>query len=171
MINPHISAKYCTTLSQNSPKCRLYKRIFIMNKFNWSFICYICKEKGYVLADVRKFQVRKSQIRKGSHLRKGRKSNTLFKSANLRIWGTYLRIALLSEWPYFILFPIVAAAKEYSNFVAARPILKSKHWQCNFFKDRNFVSKCHAYQPFPMVKCFLSYGKNKNTKYNLFFFT
>jgi hypothetical protein len=84
------------------------------------------------------------------------------------ICATYLRIASLSGWPYFILVPIVAAAKENSNFVASRPILQPKHWQCNFFKDRNFVSKCQTMlQPFPMVKCFLSYGKNKNTKYNL----
>ncbi len=57
----------------------------LWTNFNWSFICYICKEKSYVFADLRKFQVRKSQICKGSHLRKVRKSNKLCKSANLRI--------------------------------------------------------------------------------------
>jgi hypothetical protein len=48
-----------------------------MYNFNWSFICYICKENGYVLylrtcgslnsANRKKYWVRKSQIR-GSHL-------------------------------------------------------------------------------------------------------
>jgi hypothetical protein len=63
------------------------------SNFYKSIICYICKEKGYDFAYLRKFEVRKSQKRLGpqiakirdlSHLRKIRKSNKLFKGA--QVW-------------------------------------------------------------------------------------
>jgi hypothetical protein len=58
MINPQIlqflQNKYCTTLSQNSPKIRLCKRSSWTN-LNWSIVCYICQERKCVLADLRKF--------------------------------------------------------------------------------------------------------------------
>ncbi len=43
------------------------------------------KEEKIWICGLRKFQVRKSQIRKVSHLWKVRKYNKLFKAANLRI--------------------------------------------------------------------------------------
>jgi len=145
MINAHISAKYCTTLSQTSPKCRLanfyYEQILIE-----ALYAIFVRRKGMYLRTWGSFKSEKRKSAKG-HIY-GRSANlTHYLSPQIcgfAIWGTYLRIASLSEWPDFILVPIVAAAKEYSNFVAARPILKPKHWQCNFFKDRNFVSKCQT---------------------------
>jgi hypothetical protein len=53
-----MSAKYsiaqCTTLSQISPKSRLFNDFCVMPNLNWSIICYICE-------DLRKFYVRKSR--------------------------------------------------------------------------------------------------------------
>jgi hypothetical protein len=64
----------------------------LRTSFNKSIIGDICKERNDAFEDLRKLKspnhktwVRKSQIRKGSHLRKVHKSNKLFKFANLRI--------------------------------------------------------------------------------------
>jgi hypothetical protein len=92
------------TLSQNSPKSRLCKRFFVY-KFDLDEICYICEEKMYVFADLKKFLVRKSQKdwarksqnRQVPHLQKVRKSNKFVKSApqicGFVICVTYLRSA------------------------------------------------------------------------------
>ncbi len=62
---------------------------------NLSIICHICKKKKYVFAYLRKSEnhkkdwIRKSQIRKVPHLRKVRKSNKSFKTANL--WSCDVR--------------------------------------------------------------------------------
>jgi hypothetical protein len=64
--NPQISTKHRTTLSQNSRKSRLCKRIFnaqIWIRASLYGICYIWKEKKYVFAVLRKFYVRKSPKR------------------------------------------------------------------------------------------------------------
>jgi hypothetical protein len=52
---------------------------------------YLRTCKSFKSANDKKDWISKSQIRKVSHLRKVRKSNKLFKSANLRICRTYLR--------------------------------------------------------------------------------
>ncbi len=100
MVNQQISTKYFTTVS-NSPESRLSKSCSL----NQSIICYICEQKKYVFADLRKFQsakkllqqihkfqichkkdwVRRPQTSKVSQLHKIRKSLTQFKSSNLEI--------------------------------------------------------------------------------------
>ncbi len=66
--------------------------IFVKRKCMYLQICKIFESPNH-----KKDCVRKSQILKVSHLRKVRKSNKLFKSANFRIaiCGTYLRTAHL----------------------------------------------------------------------------
>jgi hypothetical protein len=54
--NPQIFTKYCKTLSQNSPKYRLFKTIFYFVLCIGAFTPNFCKEKMYVLfAALRKF--------------------------------------------------------------------------------------------------------------------
>ncbi len=90
MINPQTSTQYYTTLSQNSKKCHLFKQILLFTNNELGHICYICKEKKYVLylrtckslesANHKKDWVHKPKIRKVSHLQKIRQTNKLFKS-------------------------------------------------------------------------------------------
>jgi hypothetical protein len=66
--NPEISTKYCKTVLKVvflHDFCIMYK-----SNFYQSIICYICKEKGYEFAYLRKFEVRKSQKKIGSANRK-----------------------------------------------------------------------------------------------------
>jgi hypothetical protein len=86
------------TLSQNSPKSPVYEGFFVY-KFELDEICYICKEKKYVFADLKKFLVRKSQkdwarksqIRQVPHLEKEK----IRKFAGFVICLTYLRSVYL----------------------------------------------------------------------------
>jgi hypothetical protein len=50
--------KFCTTLSQNSPKSHLFKRFFLLcTNLNQSIKCHSCKQKKYVLfVDLQKFK-------------------------------------------------------------------------------------------------------------------
>ncbi len=76
-----------------------------MYNFELTIICYICKKKKFVVADLRKFKilnsqkdwVRKSQIRKVSPLRKVHKSNKLYKSANCDLRK------LFADWPPLVI--------------------------------------------------------------------
>jgi hypothetical protein len=100
-----ISTKYCTTLSQNSPKSRRLHNFFLLcTHFIWSFICYIWKGKLFIcgLAEALSPQIKKNwvckmQIRKGSHLLKVRKSNKYLspKICGFAFCRTHLRIAQL----------------------------------------------------------------------------
>ncbi len=96
IIKPQISTKYCTTMSQNSPKNRLFIQFLLRTNFNQSIICYsiFVKRKSLYLRTCGSFQflitkktgpqIRKmshfwQKVSKMSHLRKVRKSNQLFK--------------------------------------------------------------------------------------------
>ncbi len=63
--NPQISTKYCTTLT------------------HCSIICYICKDKNYVFAGLRKFSILKSQKKIRSANRKSAKCHICGRSTNL----------------------------------------------------------------------------------------
>jgi hypothetical protein len=69
--------------------------------YKLELLLYFVSRKSYLylqtceITNYKKDWVHKSQIRKVPHLRKVCKSNKLFKSANLRICGTYLRTAHL----------------------------------------------------------------------------
>ncbi len=54
-----ISTKYCTTLSQNSPKSRLFKQFFIMYKFELEHYIHFSKEQYVVLRTCRSLQITK----------------------------------------------------------------------------------------------------------------
>ncbi len=124
-VNPQISTKYCTTLSQSSPKISILITIFLKfcTNLNKSHIGYICKEKKYVFADFRKSAknlksayrnstncvlIRKSQKRNRSANRKSAKCHISEWSANylsLQICGfaiceMYLRTAHLCTYIY-----------------------------------------------------------------------
>jgi hypothetical protein len=69
-------------------------------------LCYLCKEKKDVLTDLRKFKVRKSQIRNVSHLRKiANLTNYLTPQiCGFAIWGNYLRFAHLCQQPFILYY-------------------------------------------------------------------
>ncbi len=109
IANLQISTKYCTTLSQNNPKIRLFNRFSSMYKFELEqySICYICEDKQYVIVDLRKF-TSPNHKKIGSANRKSAKCRTCGRSANLTnflspqicgfaICGTYLRTLLESK--------------------------------------------------------------------------
>ncbi len=88
IANPQIFTKYCTTLSQNSSKGRRFKTNFHLVLLIRAYCATFLMTRSMYLrksADHKKDWARKSQIRKVLHLRKLRKSNQLYKSANLRI--------------------------------------------------------------------------------------
>ncbi len=88
--NPQISKKYCTTLSRNIPKRRLFKPIYLFCTLNRreSTVC-ICElaQCGSIKSKNHKNDwIRNSQIRTVPDLLKVRKSKKPFKSVYLRIW-------------------------------------------------------------------------------------
>ncbi len=102
IANPQIAnlqntTNFCATLSQNSPKSRLFTRFFIcrVHNFNFSFRCYaiLVRSTGMYLPTCGNF---KSANRKSATGHICRRSANL-KSENLRIaiFVTYLRIAQL----------------------------------------------------------------------------
>ncbi len=107
IANSHISTKYCTTLSQNSPKSRLFKTIFYIM---CNFLCAIWEEKKYVFVDffgllIANPKIINPQITKiGSASSKFAKFHICERHANLTeylnlkilgfaVCGTYLRSA------------------------------------------------------------------------------
>jgi hypothetical protein len=94
IANQQISRKYCTTLSQIIPKIRPFTSLFyyvhiLIRAYYALFVrrkCMCIQSCGSLKSvNYKKDCVRKSQIRKVSHLRNVHKFINLFKSANLRI--------------------------------------------------------------------------------------
>jgi hypothetical protein len=116
-------SQICKFLQNNAQLClkTVLKVVFLHHFllctiFNWRFICYIFKKEGYTFAEVLSPQitknwVRKSQIRKGSQLRKVRKSN---KFADLRF------AELICGSPSFSLFLLLEEVKSQSQKYSSR---------------------------------------------------
>jgi hypothetical protein len=107
IANLLISTKCCTSLSQKSPKSRLFTRFLLSTNFNWSFTVYaiLVEEEGLYLRTCGSFM---SANRKkiGSANRKSANGHICGRSANLTnylclqicgfvICGTFMRIAQL----------------------------------------------------------------------------
>ena len=92
IADPQTSTKYCTTLSQNSPKsCKEKKYVFTdLSKFEihkkaWAVKSSKRKSTNYESTNHKKDWLCISQYCKVSYLRMFRKAIKLFKFANLRI--------------------------------------------------------------------------------------
>ncbi len=92
IANPQISTKYCTALSQSSPKSRLFIRFYCVQILSRALYSTFVRRKSMYLLTCGSFKsathkkVRSANRKSAkSNLRKVRKSSKLFRSAKLRI--------------------------------------------------------------------------------------